>query len=137
MTAFDLNKQPKIAPGFKTPDGYFDHLSAKVLERLPANEPKVIPIYTRKKTWVYAVAAVLVISLSVTFTHNFTRSNSELDNATLENYLANHADISSDDIAENLSVEDLQKISIDSNIEDKAIEDLLSTNSNLEEYIVN
>ena len=136
MTAFNLDKEPKIASGFKTPDGYFNHLSAKVLDRLPENEPTVIPIYARKKTWFYAAAAVLVISLSIPLANNLSKSTSGIDNATLENYIASHSEISSEDIAENLSVEDLQKIQIDSDIEDKAIEDLLSTNSNLEEYMI-
>ena len=136
MTAFNLDKEPRTASGFKTPDGYFDDLSAKVFERLRENEPKAIPIYARKKTWIYAAAAVLVISLSIPLANNFSKSTSELDNDTLENYIASHSEISSEDIAENLSVEDIQKIKIDSDIEDKAIEDLLSTNSNLEEYMI-
>ena len=93
MTAFNLDKEPKIASGFKAPDGYFDHLSAKVLERLPENELRVIPIYARKKTWIYASAAVLVISLSIPLANNFSKSTPEIDNATLENYIASHAQI--------------------------------------------
>jgi len=136
MTAFNLDKEPKITSGFKTPDDYFDHLSAKVLGRLHENEPQVIPIYARKKTWIYSAAAVLVISLLIPLANNFSKPTPEIDSAMLENYIASHSEISSEDIAENLSVEDIRKIQIDSDIEDKAIEDLLSTNSNLEEYMI-
>ena len=56
--------------------------------------------------------------------------------ATLENYLSNHASISSDDLAELLNEEDIQKMRLEYKFEDKAVEDILSTNSNLEEYII-
>jgi hypothetical protein len=137
MTEFNLDKEPKIKTGFKTPENYFENFEANVLQRLPENEAKVISIFAKRRTWIFAAAAVLVTSLMIPIVNIATNSNSELDKATIESYLTEHANISDADLAEFLEVEDIQKIQIDSHIEDKAIEDLLSSNSNLEEYMVN
>ncbi len=52
MKAFKLENEPKIKTGFKTPEHYFDDLSAKVLQQINEievkKEVKVIPIYKRK-----------------------------------------------------------------------------------------
>ena len=67
MNNFKLNNQEKKASGFKIPDHYFDDFSAKINQRLAVNEPKVISIFERRKTWIYAAVAVLIISLSLPF----------------------------------------------------------------------
>lgn len=136
MNEFKLNNIPKIESGFKVPEHYFDEFSSKVMRQLPASEPKVISIFTKRKSWLFAVAAILVISLTIPIVSKFNNQYNQLDNATLENYLSNHASISSDDLAELLNEEDIQKMKLDYKIEDKAVEDILSTNSNLEEYII-
>lgn len=137
MNKFELDKQPKINSGFETPDGYFEDFSAKMLQRIDEKEIKVVPIYRKKNSWMYAAAAVLVVSLSIPLYNILRAPNSEIDNVTLENYLSNHSGISDADLAELLDEKDIQQINIDSNIEGNAIEDLLSTNANLEEYIIN
>ncbi|WP_431242471.1 hypothetical protein ACQ9BO_21940 [Flavobacterium sp. P21] len=50
MKAFKLENEPKIKSGFKTPEHYFDDLSAKVLQQINEKEVevKVIPFYKRK-----------------------------------------------------------------------------------------
>jgi hypothetical protein len=136
MNEFKLNNVPKIEPGFKVPEHYFDDFSSKVMQQLPVSDPKVISIFAKRKTWVFAVAAILVISLSIPIASKFKNQYNQLDNATLENYLSNHASISSDDLAELLNEEDIQKMRLEYKFEDKAVEDILSTNSNLEEYII-
>lgn len=137
MNNFDLHKEPKIESGFKVPENYFDSLSTKVMEQVPQRNQKVISIFGSRKTWTIAIAAAFVISLSIPIFNAFKTASTELDNNTLENYLTNHAEISDDDLVELLDEEDIQKIKLDYDIEDKAIEDMLSTNSNLEEYIIN
>ena len=42
MKTFKLENEPKIESGFKTPEKYFENFSIKMMEQLPANEPKVI-----------------------------------------------------------------------------------------------
>ena len=86
MKYFKLNNHPKINSGFQTPDYYFDDFSEKLMQQLPENEPKVISIFSKRKNWMYACAAVLVLALSIPFVYQ--NQNNEIDSATLENYLA-------------------------------------------------
>lgn len=137
MNKFELDKQPKQPSGFKVPENYFDDFSVKMLEKLQDEDQKVIPLNNRKNHWMYAAAAVLVVSLSVPFYNLLKKSTVTLDNATLENYIAGHSDISDADFAELLNEQDLEQMSIDTNIEKDAIEDLLSSNANLESYLIN
>jgi uncharacterized radical SAM superfamily protein len=85
----------------------------------------------------YAAAAVLVVSLSIPFYNILKKPTVALDNATLENYIADHSGMLDADFVELLDEKDLEQMSIDSNIENDAIEDLLSTNANLESYLIN
>jgi hypothetical protein len=62
MKAFKLENEPKIKTGFKTPDHYFDDLSAKILQQINEKEVKVIPIYKRKKVLSLMAAAAIVIA---------------------------------------------------------------------------
>lgn len=137
MNEFKLDKEPKIKSGFKVPENYFDDFSAKVLQQLPENEPKVISIINRKKTWMYAVAAILIVAASIPIYTAIVTQQNALDKTTIENYLTSQDAISDDELANLLDEDDIQKMKLNFNIEDKAIEDLLSTHSNLEEYIIN
>ena len=65
MKDFKLDSEPKISSGFTTPDDYFDTFSEKILAQLPKEEPKVISIFNRRKTWYFAAAAVFVAMLSI------------------------------------------------------------------------
>ena len=137
MNNFELNKEPKIESGFKTPDHYFDTFSEKIMQQLPERNQKVIPLFSKTKIWTIAIAAVFLISLSIPIFNALKTSSTELDKGTIENYLTNHAEISDDDLVELLDEEDIQKMKLNYNIEDKTIEDILSANSDLEEYIIN
>lgn len=137
MNKFELEQQPKRPSGFKIPENYFDDFSAKMLEKLPDEDHKVIPINRKKNHWMYAAAAVLVVSLSIPFYNILKKPTEALDNATLENYIAGHSGILDADFVELLDENDLEQMNIDSNIEKDAIEDLLSTNANLESYLIN
>lgn len=137
MKNFKLENAPKITSGFKTPENYFDNFSARVMQQLPENEPKVISIFARRKTWMYAAAAVVVLGLIVPVYNQFSSSSPEIDAASLENYIAYNTTISDADLVNLLDENDIQKISIDLNIEDKTLENELSANANLEQYILN
>ena len=79
----------------------------------------------------------MVLSLSILFI-NFNQVNSnKASNAAIENYLSYHSTITDDDIVELLDYEDLTKLNILTNIEDKEVEDLLTENINIEQYITN
>ena len=137
MNEFKLENEPKIKSGFKAPENYFDDFSAKVIQQLPENEPKVISIFSRKITWMYAVAAILIVAVSIPIYTAIVNQQNALDKTTIENYLTSQDAISDDELANLLDEDDIQKMKLNFNIEDKAIEDLLSTHSNLEEYIIN
>lgn len=136
MKEFRLDNEPKITSGFKTPEGYFDDLSEKINANLPKNEPKVISIFQKRKTWFYGIAAVLAISLSVVF-YQQSQSTETLDAEFLENYIARNTTVSEYDLLELLEKEDIEKIQIDLDIQDDILEETMINNTNLEHYIIN
>lgn len=136
MKDFKLDNEPKITSGFTTPDGYFDTFSEKVLAQLPEQEWKVISIFSSKKTWYYAAVAILILMLSVPIYTKYSNQQEEIDSATLENYLAYQSNISEEEIVNLLQQEDLDKMKLEFNVDDAAIEDALNSNSNLEQYII-
>ena len=86
----------------------------------------------------YVAAAVLVLALSIPVVYNnFYGRSSEIDDATLENYISYHSNVSSLDIVNLLDEKDIQKINIDLNIEDRVIENELSAENDLEQYLLN
>lgn len=136
MKNFKLDNEPKITSGFQIPENYFDNFSEKVMNQLPEKETKVVSIFQKRKNLIMSVAAVLVISLSIPFYNNLTSSSDELDQATLENYITNQSTINQYDLISLLETKDIENIKIDSNLEDSAIEDLLTTNDNFENIII-
>jgi len=137
MHEFKLDNHPKINSGFTVPDNYFSDFSEKVLLQLPTAEPKVISIWAKNKKWLYTAAAVLVVSMSIPFIYISQNDSDEASNAAIENYLSYHSTITDDDILELLDHEDIENINISSDLEDKDVEELLTGNANLEQYITN
>jgi hypothetical protein len=135
MKEFKLENEPKIESGFKTPDHYFDHLSAKVLEQLPKNEPKVISIFQKRKTVIMMVAALLILALMIPIYTSISTNSKELDETTLENYLAYQSNLNQYDLISELETEDITKMQPVSTPEDKVIEDILTTNSDVEHLL--
>ncbi len=136
MKTFKLDNEPKIGTGFKVPDAYFDDLQNKVEQRLQENETPTISLFAKGKTWLFAAAAVFILALSIPLLNIMHTSSTDIDKDTLEMYLSNQTNLSNDDIVELLNEEDIQKIKIDLKIEDQELEDILTTNCNIEEYIV-
>lgn len=136
MKTFKLDNEPKIATGFKVPDAYFDDFQSKIDQRLQENEKPTISLFAKRKTWFFAAAAVFIMALSIPLLNVMFTSSTEIDKDTLEMYLNNQTNLSNDDIVELLNEEDIQKIKIDLKIEDQELEDILTTNCNMEEYIV-
>ena len=136
MKNFNLGNEPKITSGFTTPDGYFDTFSEKVLAQLPKQETKVISIFSSKKVWYFAVAAILILMLSIPLFTKYSTQQEEIDTETLENYIAYQSNISEEEIVNLLEQDDLDKMKLDFNIDDATIEDALKSNSNLEQYLI-
>lgn len=137
MHEFKLDNQPKISSGFTVPDNYFSDFSQKVILQLPTEKPKVISIWAKNKKWLYAAAAVLALSLSIPIIYLSQNDSDEVSNAAIENYLSYNSTLTDDDIVELLDKEDIEKLNISSDLEDKDVEELLTGNSNLEQYITN
>jgi len=137
MKTFKLDNEPKIETGFTVPENYFEDFSAKMMQRLPENEPKIISLFARKKTWMYAAAAIMLLALSLPIYNNYFSRSSEIDETTLENYITYHSTLSDTDLVNLLDEQDIQKMSVDLNIEDITIENELSQNKNLEQYLLN
>lgn len=136
MKTFKLENEPKIETGFKTPDHYFDNFSIKMMEQLPKNEPKVISIFQKRKTLIIVAAAVLVLALMIPILSPSSTNTKELDAAALENYITYQSNVNQYDLISVLETEDINNIKTGIVLEDETIEDHLSTNSNLENLIL-
>lgn len=137
MKTFKLDTEPKIPSGFTTPEHYFDNFSEKVMQQLPQNEPKIISIFAKRKTWLYTAAALLILALTIPIYLNFISHSSEIDDETIENYITYHSTVSDTDLVNLLDEEDIDKMSSEMNIEEVTIEDELLGNKNLEQYLIN
>ena len=134
MNDFKINSEHKIESGFKIPEDYFENFSEKVLLKINKPEPKVVSIFYRRKTWISSVAAILVISLSVTL-YTKTAVKSSEEKLTLENYITNQSEISQYDLVALLDAKDIEKIKIDLKLDDKKIEEVLTNSSDIENYL--
>lgn len=135
MKTFKLENEPKIETGFKTPDHYFENFSAKIMEQLTVSEPKVISIFEKRKKLIMMVAAILLLALMIPILNSGNANSKELDSATIENYITYESNMNQYDLINVLETEDINKISTSLVLEDEAIEDLLYTNSNLENLL--
>jgi hypothetical protein len=136
MKPFTLNTDPKFKTGFTIPEGYFDSFSETVLKKLAKNEPRVVPFFSRKKIVYFAVAAVAIVLLSIPFYAKYAINNQKINSNTIEEYIAYNTGVSEEEIIDLLNKEDVSKIKIHFNIKDKEIEDELSNNANLEQYLL-
>ena len=136
MKTFKLENEEKIKTGYTVPKNYFEDFSARVMQQVSKEEPKVISLYHRRKTWVYVAAALFLMALSIPIYNQFNQPK-EIDNATIENYLTANASISDAELISLLDEKDIQEMSIELDIEDNTIENELSKNKDLEQYLLN
>jgi hypothetical protein len=136
MKEFKLDNEPKITTGFKVPDGYFERLENSVLHTITEKETPVYSLFT-KRNWIIAIAAVFVIALSIPIVNYMNASTSTIDQVQLETYLIEQSNLSEDDIVELLDEEKIQKIELELSVNTNELEEVLLTNSNLEDYLIN
>ena len=136
MKPFDIESNEKIETGFKIPANYFDDLSLKIMEQIPASEPKVISIFQKRKGLFMMAAAILILALMVPVFNNLSTTKKELDSAALENYITYQSNVNQYDLISILETEDITNMSSGIVLEDQVVEDVLSTNSNLENLIL-
>ena len=136
MKEFKLDNEPKITTGFKVPDGYFERLENSILHKINEKETPVYELFT-KRNWIITIAAVFVIALSIPIANYMNVSTSTIDQVQLETYLIEQSNLSEDDIVELLDEEKIQKIELELNVNTNELEEVLLTNSNLEDYLIN
>lgn len=134
MKDFKINNEYKINSGFKIPENYFESFSEKVQLQINKEEPKVVSIFYKKRTWISTIAAVLVIALSVTIFTKIAISPKE-DTIVLENYITSQSDINQYDFVNLLDKNDIEEIKINLNLEDKNLEEVLTNSADIESYL--
>ena len=87
MKNIDLNTT-KIKSGFKVPDAYFETLEARILEKMPPQETKVVSLFYKKQIWISSIAAVFVLAIVIPAYFNASKTTT-IENITIENYLVN------------------------------------------------
>ena len=137
MKTFKINNEPKIETGFSIPDTYFEDFSSKVMLKISKEETKTIALYPKRKILFYAAAAVLAIGLMIPVYNYFENPLQKIDDKSLENYLVDSSTILNDEFAYLLDNKDIEKVNIKLNIEDKTIENELTNNTDLEQYLLN
>lgn len=137
MKPFKLDSHPKIKPGFTVPEGYFETFGAEMMQQIglenKPTENKIIQLRPNRKSWWFAAAAVLVLALAIPAIDAVADEN-QSDTAALDDYFTNTR-LSDDQIVELLDNEDIDKIKIDYQLEDEAIEDALHSGT-IENYIL-
>lgn len=136
MKEFKLENTPKIKSGFSTPENYFEDFSANLLDTINRKEPKVIPLYKKRQYVMMTVAALLVIALLIPLLNSSNNSTNELDAATLENYLSYQTNMTQFELINALESSDIDNMNTTVALEDETIEDILTSNSNLEHLII-
>ena len=134
MKDFKINNEYKINSGFKIPENYFESFSEKVQLQINKEEPKVVSIFYKKRTWISTIAAVLVIALSVTI-YTKMAINTKDDSVVLENYITSQSDINQYDFVNLLDKNDIEKIKINLDLEDKNLEEVLTNSADIESYL--
>ena len=134
MKNIDLNTT-KIKSGFKVPDSYFENLEAKVLEKLPPQETKVVSLFYRKQVWISSIAAVFVMAIAIPIYFNASKTTT-LENATIENYLVNQTSFTTFDIIDNLNDNDIKELENALALTDNnSVESYLLDSQNLDYYL--
>lgn len=136
MNHFDIDKHPKINTGFNVPENYFENFSESVMSRIHEKDTKVISIKRHYKWW-SAAAAILIVSLGLYSAYRISENRKAADQNMLENYIADYANVSNEELIDLLDETDIQEMNINSSISDADIEDFLTQNSNLEQYLIN
>lgn len=131
-------KNKSNSTGLKVPQDYFDTFSPSVLnnklQKQQKKAPKVISIFSRKRTLYTATIAAAVLVLLFSLDFNTRPSINSLDTASIDNYLLNEID--SNDLVslfKDIELNETQFIDynfnddiIDSFLEQEAVSDLIT-----------
>jgi hypothetical protein len=126
MKRVNLENDKKIDSGFKIPDRYFEEIEDKIMNSISGNKAiKVVSLFQKKQFWFSAIAAIFVLSFSI----NLFLSNNKKESLNVDDYFAYESNISTYEIAEKLSDNDITSIEESLNL--YAVE----TTENMEDYL--
>ncbi|RAR48594.1 hypothetical protein [Flavobacterium lacus] len=136
MNPIDLHKHPKIKTGFKVPENYFDELESKILSQIDNEEPKVIQLKSYRKYWFSAVAAVVILAVSIPLYQNWKINSTPLDNESIEQYLSYQTNVYTEDIISHLDDSDVISLQKKQSLESETIEKYLLESELIEQYLI-
>jgi hypothetical protein len=138
MKDFNLENQPKINTGFEVPNGYFDSFSEKIMTKISASDlkesPKVISLLDRNRKWMISIAASFVVFIVAGY-YFYNSNNLTIETTEIEHFIVNNSTLTDDDIASLLDENDIQKLTIDYNLENISTENIDLETLDLEENL--
>ena len=123
--------------GFEVPHGYFDSLEQAILESVKEDQDtNVISLINWKKiVYISGIAACVLIVFNLLFSNSNDLTFSDIDTASIENYLENE-DVNAYDIAPYLNTSEINSADfVENSINASEIEDYLLQNSDVE-YLI-
>lgn len=136
MNKFSLDTHPKIKSGFTTPPDYFEEFPQQILDKIKETPIKETKVFSLNRI-IYAAAAILVLAVSLPFfMQNSSNSLEQIDTNTLENYLSYQSNVSQYDLINLMDVNELEAIQSNLALENRDVEELLISNPNFENYII-
>lgn len=133
MKPFIIDNDKKIPSGFTTPPGYFDNFTEKMMQQLPVQEVKVIPLYKKASAWMSAIAALFIIALSCTLYFK-AENNVQPNDTAIENYLVYQANVNTYDLMQNLDDSDIAELEQSITLDNDAIEMYLEDQNGYNNY---
>lgn len=124
MKNFKIDENSKKETGFAVPENYFENLESRIFNRIETQEVKVISIFQQPKYWITAFAAIFVIGLF--FSISFKNLNEE--SVANEEFLTSQTDLTTEELAEHLTENDLKILEENLTIYDQQVIDLTKEN---------
>lgn len=138
MKDFNLEKKKQIESGFKVPDGYFDSFSEKVMTQISSEslkeDTKVVSLFDRNKKWILSIAATFVVMFSAGY-YFYNENKIETETTEIENFIVDQSGITDEEIVMLLDQNDINKITVDYNLDHNSIESLDVETLDLEENL--
>lgn len=105
---FEENNK-KIATGFNIPEDYFECLEDKIISKISSEKKpvRIISLWQRKSVWISGIAATLIISIGTYFYFNQVETQ---NNISTKEYLAYSSDLSTYEIANELTDAEITKL---------------------------
>ena len=124
MKNFIIDENSKKETGFAVPENYFENLESRTFNRIETQEVKVFSIFQQPKYWITAIAAIFIIGLF--FSNSFKNLNEE--SVANEEFLTSQTDLTTEDLAEYLTENDLKTLEENLTIYDQQVIDLSKEN---------